>query len=298
MCFTTGTQTILDPAIGADNSFSQTGNVSLQTHKLGIADVGEGIFSRTMNKREYELTDHLGNVLTVVSDRKIFTSSSPAYALTGINQDFNNGGIPSWSPPGSSSVSISNNRMQITKSKYYHPNGKLKSIIYYKNNLRDSVSKFFDEKGNLNKVGYFVNDTLEGEIMYYFSSGKIKTIGTMVKGEMKEYKTLDEDGVVVDASPYITVTSIKDTIEIGELFTSTIKLNFPPKGQNCKIAIRRDSDTTLYDALPVNNCEAQLMVTPKSIGFKNINGVVIVLNNNDEGIIKQYFNKKFWVKGK
>ncbi len=62
--FTTGTQAMTSPL------FWLSGIMPQQVHKIYSNEITEGIFAREVDKKQYELTDHLGNVRVVVSDRK------------------------------------------------------------------------------------------------------------------------------------------------------------------------------------------------------------------------------------
>ena len=69
-------------------------------------------------------------------------------------------------------------------SKYYYPNGKIKVIENYKDNLLNGESKYYYENGKISAEGNFINGLEEGEYKVYYENGQLRILENYSKGEL------------------------------------------------------------------------------------------------------------------
>jgi len=58
----------------------------------------------------------------------------------------------------------------------YFANGKIKSVLNYKNNKLDSISIWYYENGKIETSSNFINGLKNGVSYYYYEDGNIKSI--------------------------------------------------------------------------------------------------------------------------
>lgn len=68
--------------------------------------------------------------------------------------------------------------------KYYYPNGKIKVIENYKDNLLNGESKYYYENGKISAEGNFINGLEEGEYKVYYENGQLRILENYSKGEL------------------------------------------------------------------------------------------------------------------
>lgn len=58
---------------------------------------------------------------------------------------------------------------------YYYPNGKLSSVVVYKNDLKHGSAKFYDITGNLSRLANYSTDQPTGKWIWYNEDGSIES---------------------------------------------------------------------------------------------------------------------------
>jgi len=95
------------------------------------------------------------------------------------------------------SVKYCDNQMCNKKIVELHKNGKIKSIIKYKNGKPEGLTKEYFKDGKLKEIGYLKNGKRDKKWKIYYNSGKIETI----------YEFIDSIGIFKDMSYPIKSTS-------------------------------------------------------------------------------------------
>ena len=80
----------------------------------------------------------------------------------------------------------------------YYDNGKIESIIHFKNNIRDGEAKFYWENGNLKRTCSYFNGKVDGLVTDYNKNGLIQEMYTLENGKREGPTSLfDSTGTYV-----------------------------------------------------------------------------------------------------
>jgi antitoxin component YwqK of YwqJK toxin-antitoxin module len=203
-----------------------------------------------------------------------------------------------------SEVPIKNGKKNGLKRTYYE-NGLIKSIVYLKDDLRDGDAFYFSNNGGLTSVEHYMKDTAEGDFIYYDTRNKVDTIVSFDKGMVKKYMVFDPLGNIMNSTPFIIIESDKDTVKLGEVYSANIRVNFPLKGYDCNIYVRKgDESKNEIFTLVGRGTNATFIDTAKTVGehIYNISALQIdhsKLDKNGKGYGADHkikIAKKYWVK--
>jgi len=78
--------------------------------------------------------------------------------------------------------------------KEYYPNGKMKSVLNYKNGQLEGIALYYHENGNLKERVNYRRGKRERTGTTYYESGKLKEEITYEDGEPVLVKAFDENG--------------------------------------------------------------------------------------------------------
>lgn len=147
----------------------------------------------------------------------------------------------------------------------YCENGEIELKANYLNGkLNGSSIKYFSN-GEIKEIANYLNGKLDGSSIKYFSNGKIKEIANYDKGEIisdivkfdlygnikkiEKYKDsklyglkyFDSKGNLTFSTPFLYLTSDKDTITVDEIFQTQIQVVGKPKDFNFSLSFMTDS---------------------------------------------------------
>lgn len=118
-----------------------------------------------------------------------------------------------------------NTPAQIDSIISYHNNGKMESIIHFRDNVRDGDATFFWENGNLKKELTYVNGRVEGLVRRYDENGILREMFVIQNGRREGPTSLfDSTGSYVEDIYY----------EEGILVVDKIVLDAGPKKEEVK----------------------------------------------------------------
>lgn len=118
-----------------------------------------------------------------------------------------------------------NTSAQIDSIISYHNNGKIESIVHFRDKVRDGDATFFWENGNLKKELTYVNGRVEGLVRRYDENGILREMFVIQNGRREGPTSLfDSTGSYIDDIYY----------EEGILVVDKIVLDSGPKEEEVK----------------------------------------------------------------
>lgn len=187
-------------------------------------------------------------------------------------------------------------------SKLYYEEGGIKSLNYMKNNLRDGYTFSFYPNGKLQAVGKYIRGKEDGDFVWYKENGKIDYFNTYKNGISLSFMQFDTLGNIYNAMPFITVSSEKDTIKLGETYTVKAHVNFPLPNFDCNIYIKTASTEKedIYHQIG-KGIDASYFIAPKETGEYTYEIRMVQLKffpNIKDSVSKEYeksYMGKYWV---
>ncbi len=230
----------------------------------------------------------------------------------------------------------------LTERIEYYPDGKVKAKGFFKEGKEHGEFVHYDEIGNLEETSVYRDGVLEGTLRVYYPNGKLKEethyyggipVGWSYlyreNGEKKaayQYIRFEDryiaaqsirynevGAIIADSSHYMTISSIHDTISLGEELRLRFKLEAPFYGSKSQVRLLvggydeqyrlvnpAETDTIYGDGLNV-----EYKVLPKNRGRHIVRGRLedyrIVQLNDGEFVSRKdevyiYFTKEFYVR--
>jgi hypothetical protein len=100
-------------------------------------------------------------------------------------------------------------------NKNYYDDGRLKSTIFYSNELKEDTARWYYPEGMIYRTTPYINDKINGRQEKFYRNGKIQaSIPYKNSLQMPGLKEYYENGDMVDGMPEITYTS-KDLYNIN-----------------------------------------------------------------------------------
>ena len=200
----------------------------------------------------------------------------------------------------------------------FYPDSTVKVEAYYLNGLQDSIQKVFYEDGRLYQKMFFNHGLLQGNVEIYDKRGNlIEAQEYIVVGDssvLNQFYTYESTKIDTSKSHFFTVSSPKDTLNFGDTYELTIKLEKSQFNMNMLVIIGEFDETfqqlninandTLWDR---NDGSNDMSVTYRTVDYKlgsnTIRGVIwdyVTYFNTDSNrvsdIYKLYFAKDFFIK--
>ncbi len=105
---------------------------------------------------------------------------------------------------------------------HYHENGKPNSILNYKNGFPTDTAKFFHPNGNLSALGFYKDTLLQGPFFTYDTLGNLESFTTLVNGEKNgKYFEYDPNGNLITLGHY--TDDLEDSLWVELYPDSTVE---------------------------------------------------------------------------
>lgn len=200
----------------------------------------------------------------------------------------------------------------------YHENGQLRSIANYSDDVLEGAFKTFYPSGQLKKEIHFIKGIPIGWSYEYWENGNKKKateflyIGT--DSRSNQYIRYNKAGIAIrDSSHYMSVSSSRDTVNLGEAISFHFKLEAPfykDDGEMRVLVGGFDSkfgfvDSTRTDTVAGKGLVAVYTIKPANKGKQFIRGRLddfktVQLNHEEyvymEEEVNIHFKKEFYVK--
>lgn len=202
-----------------------------------------------------------------------------------------------------------NSEIGLTERIEYYPNGKIKAKGFFKDGVQHGKATQYDENGRLLAKGNYRNGVLDGITEIYHPNGKLKEETTYSKGvpvgwsyeyrengekqAAYEYIIFEDEyignqriryseagEIIADSSHYITVSSDRDTISLGEEIKLRFKLEAPFYGSKSQVQLLiggfddqyRLVNPEVTDTIPGDGLRAEYTVRPTKKGTHVVRG--------------------------
>lgn len=197
----------------------------------------------------------------------------------------------------------------LTERIEYFPNGKMRARGFFKDGKEHGEVIHYYETGKLEETSVYQKGVLDGIHKVYHPNGKLKEKTNYSKGvpvgwsyEYREngkkraayqyyrfedrYKAAqsirysEAGAIIADSSHYMTVSSSRDTISLGEEITFRFKLEAPFYGSKSQVRLEvggfddqyRLVNPTMTDTVPGDGLRAEYTVRPTKQGIHLVRG--------------------------
>lgn len=181
--------------------------------------------------------------------------------------------------------------------KYYFENGTLQALISKKDDKKNGYALYFNQNSKLTSVMYYHNDTSNDDHVSFNEDGKLNFYSKFEKGITKFHMFFDGNGNIYSSAPFLTITTKKDTLKLGETYTAAIKLNYLFPHYKCLIGLDSSkSDTQIFLQPLSRNTNATYTFSPETKGiYEYVISAVLTDTIRDKQKILSYTGK-FWVR--
>ena len=133
----------------------------------------------------------------------------------------------------SATSSTKNETKSELKTVRNYKNGKLSSIVHFRDSIAEGEAQNFYSDGNLASVFYYKHGKLDGKAIKYYPSGKVYRIRWYVDGKLQDtVKKYYETGALMSTQVYkdnMPSTDLKEYMPNGKLITNYPTLVFTLK---------------------------------------------------------------------
>jgi hypothetical protein len=167
----------------------------------------------------------------------------------------------------------------------YDESGKLEATVIYRDDVLDGISKIYYPSGELKRETYFSKGIPFGWSYEYWENGKRKLSRQFVEFEddykRNQFIAYNEAGaIIVDSSHYMTVSSSRDTIPLGEEIRLRFKLEAPFYGSKSQLRLEVGGFDDQYklvnpemtDTIAGDGLSAEYTVRPIKKGMHVVRG--------------------------
>lgn len=199
----------------------------------------------------------------------------------------------------------------------YYKNGKLEALITYRNDTLEGPSKIFYPNGKLKEETYFSNGKPEGWSYEYWENGEKKQALHFARiaggGRTNQFIVFNNVGhIITDSSHYMSISSSRDTVGLGEEVSLQFKLEAPFYGGESQMRVLvggfdseyRLVDSTRTDTVAGEGLIARYTIKPRKRGKQFIRGRLddyrtVQLKDGKYSYIEEevniHFTKEFYV---
>lgn len=113
----------------------------------------------------------------------------------------------------------------------------------FKNGLKSGYSKIFYPNGRIRSLAFYKNNKIEGEFKYFYENGELEQVGYALHDSVICYNTYKENGELDSFKASLQIRPQKDTIALGETYKAKILVHMTLEKDNKYYIAVSNSDT-------------------------------------------------------